>query len=81
MELQIELAHDVFKMTAFTGSFANRSEFRILWPFSLLQGTLEEGFRLGNNATLMYDAQKKDTTNAKVVPRAPLYASLLPGAG
>lgn len=39
-----------------------------MWPFSLLQGTLEEHLRLGNNATLMSDAQKKKVTNANWSP-------------
>lgn len=46
-----------------------------------LQGTLEEHFRLGGNATKMYYAQKKDITDAEVVPRGSFDASLLPGAG
>lgn len=69
------------KRTALRGSFVNHYEFLILCPFSLLEGTLEEQFRLGDNATKMYYAQKKDITDAKVVPRGSLDASLLPGAG
>lgn len=64
-------------MTAFRGSFAHHSEVLILWLFCLLQGTLEEHFRLGANAIKIYYAQKKDITVAEVVPRGSLDASLL----